>query len=57
MFRWMCGKNSNDKIRNEIFQEHVDVASIGDKIRETHLRWFWHVQNPLERGKNKSCLL
>ena len=32
------GKNRNDKIRNEHFLEHLGVASIEDKFRETHLR-------------------
>ena len=40
----MCGKTMNDKIRNEHFGEHLKVAIIGDKIIETHLRLFWHVQ-------------
>lgn len=49
----MSSKSRNDKIRNEIFQEHLDVASKGDKIKETHLRWFWHVRNHLKGGKIK----
>ena len=44
MLRWMCGKTRIDKIRNEHFREHLGVATIGDKIRETCLRWFGHVQ-------------
>ena len=39
----MCDKTRKDKIRNEQFREHLGV-SIGDKTRETHLRWFGHVQ-------------
>ena len=35
MLRWMCGKNRKEKIRNERFREHLGVASIRDKIRET----------------------
>ena len=31
--RWICGKTRKDKIRNESFQVHFGVASIGDKIR------------------------
>ena len=38
MVRWMFGKIKKDKIRNECFQEHLGVTSIGDKIRETRLR-------------------
>ena len=33
MLRWMCGKTRTDKIRNEDFQEHLGIATIGDKIR------------------------
>ena len=33
-----CGKSGRDKIRNEHFQEHLGVASIGDKISKTCLR-------------------
>ena len=44
MLRWMCGKTRKNKIRNELFWEQLGVASIGDKIRETRLWWFGHVQ-------------
>ena len=44
MLRMMCSK-TKDKIRNEHFQPHLGVASIGDKIRATRLRWFGHVQH------------
>ena len=44
MLRWMCGKTRKDRIRNEHFRKHLGVAIIGDKIRETRLRWFGHVQ-------------
>ena len=44
MLRWMCGKTRMDKIRNRRFQEHLRVASIGDKIRKTRLRGFQHIQ-------------
>ena len=40
----MCGKTKKDKIRNERFREHLGVATIGDKIKETRLRWFAHLQ-------------
>ena len=44
MLGWMCGKTRKDKIRNERFREHLGLATIGDKIRSIHLRWFGHVQ-------------
>ena len=34
MLRWMCGTRKKDKIRNDQFQEHLGVSSIGDKIRK-----------------------
>ena len=40
----MCAKIRKDKIRNERFRRHLEITTIGDKIRETHLRWFRHVQ-------------
>ncbi|PHT42182.1 hypothetical protein CQW23_16207 [Capsicum baccatum] len=43
MLRWMCGHNSKDRVRNEIIQEKVRVASVEDKMREVILRWFGHV--------------
>ena len=44
MLRWKCGKTRKDRIINERVQELLGVASIGDQIRETHLRWFGPVQ-------------
>lgn len=43
MLRWMCGHTRLDKIRNEVIRDKVGVASIGDKLRESRLRWFGHV--------------
>ena len=40
----MCGKIWKDKIRNECFREHLGIALMRDKIRETRLRWFEHIQ-------------
>ena len=43
MLRWMCGHTRMDKIRNEVIRNKVGVACIGDKLRETRLRWYGHV--------------
>ncbi|XP_019226232.1 PREDICTED: uncharacterized protein LOC109207714 [Nicotiana attenuata] len=44
MLRWMCGHTRKYKIRNEVIREKVCVASLEDKLRESRLRWFRHVQ-------------
>ena len=43
----MCAKSMNGTISNKQFREHLRVISIADKLRETHLRWFEHVQHKL----------
>ena len=44
MLWWMYEKHRKDKIINECFREHLGVAPINDKIRQTQLRWYGHVQ-------------
>ena len=44
MLRWMCGNTGRDKMRNEDIRTKIGVASIEEKIRENHLRWFGHVR-------------
>ena len=70
MLRWMCGKSRKDKIRNERFRDHLNVASIGDKLRETRfelvwacptqakpvLSWFGHVQHRLATAPVRKLL-
>ena len=40
----MSGKTRKDKIRNEFIHGSLRVAPIGDRMRESRLRWFGHVQ-------------
>ena len=56
MLKWMCSKIKKDKIRNWRFREHLVVASIGNKIRETHLRWLRHVQHWLAMALMREIL-
>ncbi|KAG5624798.1 hypothetical protein H5410_010016 [Solanum commersonii] len=39
MLRWMCGHTRGDKIRNEVIQEKVGVASVVDKGGEAEMVW------------------
>lgn len=42
ILRWMCGKIMKKK--NENFLEHLEKTPIDKKLRETHSKWFGHVQ-------------
>ena len=47
MLRWRCGNTRRDKVRNEDIRTKIGVASIEEKMRENHLRWFGHVRRKL----------
>lgn len=44
MLIWMCVHTREDKIRNKDIRGKVEVTSVGNKMRETGLRWFEHVK-------------
>nr|XP_016456481.1 PREDICTED: uncharacterized protein LOC107780445 [Nicotiana tabacum] len=44
-----------DKIRNEDIREKVGVAPMDDKLRETKLRWFEHVQGSSPDDPVRRC--
>ncbi|KAK3514499.1 hypothetical protein QTP70_018669 [Hemibagrus guttatus] len=44
MLRFSLGVTRLDRIRNEYIRGTADVRHLGDKVRETRLRWFGHVQ-------------
>ena len=37
MIRWMC----EQRIKNEVIGQKVEIAPIEDKMREISLRWVW----------------
>ncbi|KAK3507467.1 hypothetical protein QTP70_021829, partial [Hemibagrus guttatus] len=50
MLRFSLGVTRLDRIRNEYIRGTAHVGRLGDKVRETRLRWFGHVQRR-ERGE------
>ncbi|KAK3537397.1 hypothetical protein QTP70_008857 [Hemibagrus guttatus] len=44
MLRFSLGVTRLDRIRNEYIRGTAHVGCLGDKVRETRLRWFGHVQ-------------
>ena len=44
ILRWVRCKTRKHRIRNEHFRKNLKIASIGDKIRKIHLKWFGHIQ-------------
>ncbi|PKA59726.1 isoleucyl-tRNA synthetase [Apostasia shenzhenica] len=54
MLRWMCGYTRKDRMRNEYIRKKVGVAPIEDKLRESRLRWFGHLnRRPIEAPVRK----
>ena len=70
MLRWRCGHTIKDRIYNDHICRRVGVTSIAEKMVESHLRWFGHVQrrelgepvrivdqmvwSPYKRGRRRS---
>lgn len=56
MLRWAGGVTLKDKVRNEHIRGSFQVAPITEKITETRLRWFEHVQRRHDGHIVKKCL-
>jgi len=55
LINWMSGYTRIDRIRNGVIRDLVKVAPIGDKIRETRLRWFGHVKRRSVNAPMRRC--
>jgi len=52
MLRWVPGITLKDRKRNDDIRHAVGVSCITDKIRESRLRWYGHVQ----RREDDHCI-
>ena len=43
MVRWISGNVRKYLIQNDKICLKIEVTPIGEKMRESHLRWFGHV--------------
>lgn len=48
MLRFLLGLTRREKIRNKHIRGTSEADWFGDKVRETSVRWFVHVQNYIE---------
>ncbi|XP_065674133.1 uncharacterized protein LOC136091077 [Hydra vulgaris] len=48
MLRFSFRVTKKDRIKNEFIRGSAHVACFGDKVRESRLRWFGHVQRRQE---------
>ena len=44
MLRWLSGNTRKYRIQNEKTSFKIAVTLIDEKMKESHLRWFGHVQ-------------
>ena len=44
MMRWALRVTRKDKIKNEYLRGTAKIAKLGDKLRNTRLRWYGHVK-------------
>ena len=56
MVRWALGVTTKDKIRNEYVRGTAKIAKLGDKLRNTRLRWYGHVKRREEGYMGKTMM-
>lgn len=52
LLRWMCSLTRRDRVRNVRIRGTVKVGPLGEKIGESRMRQFWHIQR---REENYVC--
>lgn len=52
---WMCGHTKKDKITNEHRRRKIRVASIGEKMKRSMLRWYVYVQRHPANAHGRRC--
>ncbi|KAK3515214.1 hypothetical protein QTP70_010616 [Hemibagrus guttatus] len=57
MLRFSLGVKRLDRIRNEYIRGTAHVGRLGDKVRETRLRWFGHVQRRERKGRELADMM
>lgn len=55
IIRWMCDYMRVDRIRNEVIRSIVKMTPIEDKIRETKLIWFGHLNRRSVNATVRKC--
>jgi len=51
----MCGHLRVDRIKNEEIRNKVKVAPIKDKMRESRMRWSYHIKRISVNSPMRSC--
>jgi hypothetical protein len=57
MLCWFCGHIRRDRVRNEDIRDRDEVIHIEEKLVQSQLRWFEHVQmRPLDLSVRREVL-
>ena len=55
MMRWMCGVTLKDGKPSEELRERLAVVSVSERVRQSRLRWFGHVERKDEGDWISAC--